>query len=199
MKYYVYEHWLDGKCFYVGKGCGNRAYALYDSKRCSGWLKFCKGRKNEIEIRIVKEFENEQDAYNYEKELSLKMKLDGHPITGIADGNSLFGKNNGFYNKKHNEEFKKRIAIENKNKNLGEKNPMFGKRSASASYVSLYKDNIFIKKFDSLKKCKEWLKENYKGFPLKATRKMFQTGEPYKAFHSQFKRFDGFKIVKEAE
>ena len=56
--YYIYGHYLDGKCIYIGSNCvnmkENRAYNF--SNRNKEYAKITKGRKEEIEVKILKEF-----------------------------------------------------------------------------------------------------------------------------------------------
>lgn len=63
--FYVYEHYIDNKIFYVGKGKGQRAYEFRD--RGSAWMNRVKGRESEIKVKIVAYFEKEEDAYFYEE------------------------------------------------------------------------------------------------------------------------------------
>lgn len=88
MKYYVYEHLLDGEVFYVGKGSGNR-YLQMGYARNRYWNNFVGDRINDVEKRIVKYFENEDDAYIYEEELIYKYKKKGLCKCNIAIGRVL--------------------------------------------------------------------------------------------------------------
>ena len=63
-EYYVYEHIMDGKVFYVGKGKGDRAQ---DKNARSGYWKALVGeRVDEIEIVIRGYFIEEVDALTFE-------------------------------------------------------------------------------------------------------------------------------------
>ena len=65
MKYYVYTHTtLDGKIFYVGKGCGSRAFSHND--RSFEWKQFVKNSDG-ITIKVDKRFETEDEAFEYEQ------------------------------------------------------------------------------------------------------------------------------------
>lgn len=64
-KYYVYEHWIDGKMFYVGKGTGVRAVDF--KSRTKKWLEHVNGRFVEIKVNIVRHFDNEFEAIEYER------------------------------------------------------------------------------------------------------------------------------------
>ena len=47
-KYYVYEHYLDDKLFYIGKGTGNRCFNF--KSRSNMWKEKTKNRTNEIKL-----------------------------------------------------------------------------------------------------------------------------------------------------
>ena len=69
--FYVYEHWrLDkDECFYVGKGCRNRAYSRSD--RNSHWENIVSKLErigSGYEIRLVAVGLSEKDAFNLERE-----------------------------------------------------------------------------------------------------------------------------------
>lgn len=71
-KYYVYIWFLvDTKeVFYVGKGSGNRVTSMKDRNKHFRNIR----KKCNCDYEIVKYFDNEEDAYNYEKELGIKYK-----------------------------------------------------------------------------------------------------------------------------
>lgn len=69
--YYVYEHWrLDkDECFYVGKGCRNRAYATH--RRGSHWDNIVNKLErigSGYEVRLVKTGLTEKEAFSLERE-----------------------------------------------------------------------------------------------------------------------------------
>lgn len=187
--YYVYEHWLDNQCFYVGKGTygslwgGKERYEQFqDDRRNKEWKDFVDGKYNEIKIRIVKNFDNEKEALDYEEKLADKRELEGNPLTCIRYGNrGLFGEQNGMYGKTgdKNPMYNKGYLFE------GEKNPMFNKKHTEETINKMKKNhndvsgvnnprvrkvlliNIngdIIKEFDMVKDCifGKWRKE----FPL---------------------------------
>ena len=76
-KYVVYTHTNNetNEVFYVGKGTYggkvgyNRPIENSDSRRNDTWHKYVKSINNNFSIKIVKEFECEEEALKYEKEL----------------------------------------------------------------------------------------------------------------------------------
>lgn len=79
--YVVYEHWLDGRCFWVGSGTKYRPKNFGSRKRA--WQEYVKDRQNDIIIKIVKEFETREEAYEYEIEHHKNMLAEGHPIQNL--------------------------------------------------------------------------------------------------------------------
>lgn len=103
-KYYVYEHWIDGVCFYVGKGRKRRPFEL-KSKRNKLWNEIVCGRYDEIKINVIKEFDTNKEAIQYETELTMKyVKQNMCKANGKKYGSSYFNKDNPFYGKKHTKE-----------------------------------------------------------------------------------------------
>lgn len=80
-KYYVYEHILYGRIFWVGSGNWQRPYRF--DNRSKLWLDYVKNNKNDIRINIVKEFEDKQSAYNYEIKHSIILRNNGEPVQGL--------------------------------------------------------------------------------------------------------------------
>lgn len=71
VNYYVYEHYLDGKLFYIGKGTKDRCLVL--KGRSEDWDNHVDGRENEIFVDIIKTFELEEDALDFEVEHIVSM------------------------------------------------------------------------------------------------------------------------------
>jgi|DEB0MinimDraft_6_1074348.scaffolds.fasta_scaffold39003_3 hypothetical protein len=69
--YYVYEHTYKGKCFYVGKGNGNRAWDFAKSSRNDIWIKYMDSIQNQAEVNIIACGITEQEALLIEKALIL--------------------------------------------------------------------------------------------------------------------------------
>ena len=116
--YYVYEHKFEDtqEVFYIGKGCKNRAYSKYRSKK---WKEETRGRQ--YTVSIIQDNLTEDQAYELEKELVEKHK----PVCNIAPG----GITNGITSSEHQKEFYKteegQVKREKLSKRMKENNPMF--------------------------------------------------------------------------
>lgn len=82
--FYVYAWYNKNtkEVFYVGKGCGNR----YKQIRGRNKLFIDYYNKNECGVKIVKYFENEQDAFDYEYKHITRLKLKGQCFCNLDDG-----------------------------------------------------------------------------------------------------------------
>lgn len=124
MQYYVYE-WYNKKTnevFYVGKGCRNRYKQI--SKRNKLFINYY--NKNECESRIIKYFDNENDAFKYEHEKILYYKKHNQCFCNLDDGgkggyNFVWTKEMKEYKSKYNpmknSYQRNRISINNPMKN----------------------------------------------------------------------------------
>ncbi len=79
--YCVYIHKLDGKIFWVGHGNLRRPYIF--SNRSRYWKDYVQDRKQDVEIEIIKYFEDKKEAYEYEIEYSIQMRENGEPVQGL--------------------------------------------------------------------------------------------------------------------
>lgn len=97
--YYVYEHILDGKVFYVGKGKGNR---IFDLERNESWVKLTEGNLHKVEFSIKGYFFDEKDAYAFEQLLIDKYLSEGEELTNYEyNYNHIASKNNETKNNKN--------------------------------------------------------------------------------------------------
>ena len=119
--FHVYEHYRPdtNAPFYVGKGNDSRVrYTI----RGNEFHKNIRAKLNKnglkIEVKIVQSFENESDAFCFEKLLIETLRYAGVELTNATDGGE------GASGYKHTEEFKNKISLINS----GENNPSFGKR-----------------------------------------------------------------------
>jgi len=84
MNYYTYTHSTpDGDIFYVGKGCGHRAFS--SGKRPIAWREMV-DKHNGITIKIVCYFETELEAYEHEKALIREYRQKGFLLINATDG-----------------------------------------------------------------------------------------------------------------
>jgi hypothetical protein len=135
-KYYVYE-WIrldTNEPFYVGKGCGNRAYQI-DKSRNAGFNNVVQN----IDCAVVILLDNlsEKEAYQYEVWFINEYRyIYGFGLVNMDDGGlgAVSGKPNYMYGRKGelhpnygkslSNETRKKMSIVRK----GVKNPMFGRR-----------------------------------------------------------------------
>ena len=82
--YYVYEHWLDGKVVYVGKGKGDRALK---ASRNDFWKDVVRNNLFNVDVVIKAYFKDEKDALDYEESLIYKHLKNNEQLTNIASGN----------------------------------------------------------------------------------------------------------------
>lgn len=121
-KYYVYQ-WFNietNEIFYVGKGTGNRYKKV--SNRNKYFLNYY--NNNPVSVEIVKYFENEQDAFDYEKELTDKYRKQGMCKCNLMDGG--FGGYSNIWTeemKKYRSEFNPMKSPEQRQR-ISEFNPM---------------------------------------------------------------------------
>ena len=96
-KYYVYEHWLDNKCFYVGSGNYKRPFWFY---RQEAWHDHVGDRKDEIDVKIIQAFETRLEAYDFEKALTIYHDyILNDNLINVKSGNALYGEDNPMYRK----------------------------------------------------------------------------------------------------
>lgn len=83
-KFYVYLHIrkTDGRIFYVGKGCGNRATSK--RHRSDWWWKTV--RKHGYDVEIAQKEITEKDAFFLEEWLIAKFRHEDHPLVNLTDG-----------------------------------------------------------------------------------------------------------------
>jgi hypothetical protein len=79
-KFYVYGHYIDGEesPFYIGKGCGKRAYQIWT--KTETWYQ-CLGN-SKLSIRIIKDEMDEASAYALEEKLIKEL----NPKANVASG-----------------------------------------------------------------------------------------------------------------
>jgi hypothetical protein len=112
--FYVYEHWrLDrDECFYVGKGCGKRAYNMSNrNKHHKGISDKLNRTGSAVEVRMVATGLSEDEAFRIEIERIAFWKSVGADLANYSCGGE--GKTGP-----HSEEHKRKISRSNKGKKL---------------------------------------------------------------------------------
>ena len=74
-------HDKNGKIIYVGKGCRNRYKVTKHNRFFNDMIK-----RNKCESRIIKKFENEKDAFDYEFIRINELKEKGECVCNIYNG-----------------------------------------------------------------------------------------------------------------
>ena len=120
--YYVYEWFIvdTGEIIYVGK-CKGRRYKVKTQRN-----KFFTDmlRRYNCDSRIVKEFENEKEAFEYEFDYIREMKSKGECVCNIHDGGA--GGSGEFWTDELRQQYSERnvMKAEHQRKRMSEKNPM---------------------------------------------------------------------------
>lgn len=135
--FYVYE-WFNsktGEIFYVGKGTGKRY--LQTRERNELFKKYYKN--NECESRIIKRFENENDAFKYEHERICELKRKGQCSCNLDDG-GVGGVNFIWTDemRKYKSEFNP-MKSESQRERMKKNNPMKNKEIAKRTNAKKYR------------------------------------------------------------
>lgn len=80
---YIHHRADDGKVFYVGKGCGNRAWQT--GRQRSDWWKRV-AQKHGVEVHIASHWPTEDEAFSHEKFLISCFRGMGAPLVNVTDG-----------------------------------------------------------------------------------------------------------------
>ena len=83
--FYVYEWYIieTGEVFYVGKGSGNRVTSMKDRNEYFKNIR----KKHKCDFRIIRYFENEEEAFDYELEYGNHLKSIGQARACYVLGN----------------------------------------------------------------------------------------------------------------
>lgn len=192
--YYVYEHWLDNQCFYVGKGTygslwgGKERYEQFqDDRRNKEWKDFVDGKYNEIKIRIVKNFDNEKDAENYEENLSIKRKKQGYPVKCKINGRNVSGTNNPMSGKNA---FENKSDEEIKEINKRKSDKMKGRQCIKnrKKVVLVDSSNNLIKTFDTVHEALtgNWRKKFPRPYSAEKTHQSLHRGTSFHGFYLKY-------------
>lgn len=127
--YYVYEWFIvdSGEVFYVGKGTGRRYKVRKHNKFFNQMLEW-----HNCESRIVKEFETEKEAFEYEFERVNELKGKGQCVCNIHSGG--YGGTTEWWTDDIRERYAVNNAMksENQRKRMSENNPMKNPITANA-------------------------------------------------------------------
>lgn len=119
--YYVYEWFIlqTNEVIYVGKGSGKRYKVRKHNKFFNDMIK-----RFECASRIVKEFENEEDAFHYEHERVAQLKEIGQCVCNIYAGG--YGGTTSWWTEERRHEYSAKNAMksENQRNRMSLKNPM---------------------------------------------------------------------------
>ena len=115
-KYYVYEWYIEdtNEIFYVGKGTRNRVTSM---KNRNSYFKNIR-KKYKCNYRILKYFQNENDAYNYELKRGLELKEIGQAKACYVLGNFKKFIDDSILEKMKKTAFKKERTPWNKGKKM---------------------------------------------------------------------------------
>lgn len=160
-KFYVYEHWYNDQCFYVGSGKYRRAYDWRrEGRRSKEWYDFCKKDYDNLVVKIIGEFDTRAEAIEFEKALTIYndyiLKM---PLVNLGTGNSFYGKTNSMYGKnvKNYMDYDKWLL---RNKKQGEK--ISGEKHPKAKKIIA--TNIISGEkicFNTKKNCAEYFKGQF--------------------------------------
>ncbi|OHR68698.1 hypothetical protein HMPREF3291_08595 [Bacillus sp. HMSC76G11] len=153
-RYYVYAHVLDGIIFYVGSNCGtskgmnpNRAWDI--SYRNKKYREFVGERLNEVEVKIL-EWLPEGTTSGECQSREIKWIHRFHDLDQAhCSGQDYRGKNNSMYGKG--------------DRQIGEKNPMYGITPSNARPCILYKHKEEVGRFSSVTEARKFLESKIGG------------------------------------
>lgn len=125
--FYVYE-WYDcdtNEIFYVGKGCRRR----YKVRQHNALFNFFIATKN-CKSRIIKEFETEKEAFDYEFQRIKELKEQGQCQCNIHKGG--FGGSTSWWNDEYREQYSKNNVMKNEaqRERMSKNNPMKNPQTA---------------------------------------------------------------------
>jgi hypothetical protein len=122
--FYVYEWFVkeSGEVFYVGKGTKNRYKVKKHNKFFNDFITRC-----ECESRIIKTFDNEQDAFAYEFERVNELKAKGQCVCNIYQGG--LGGTTSWWTDEMRDNYSKNNVMKSgkQRKRMSENNPMKNK------------------------------------------------------------------------
>lgn len=163
--YYVYEFYIieTGEIIYVGKGRGNR----YKVKHSRNRLLTDALKKQNCDSRIVKQFENENDAFKFEYDYINLLKEKGQCTCNIHSGGA--GGSGEYWTDELREEYSKNnvMKLPEQRKRMREHNPMSNPEIAEKTNGQKRKRVIIgSKEYASIKDAKRELNTSYESIIL---------------------------------
>jgi len=163
--YYVYEFYIveTGEIVYVGKGRGNR----YKVRHSRNQLLTKTLKKYNCESRIVKQFENEKDAFQFEYDYINLLKNKGQCVCNIHSGGA--GGSGEYWTDELREEYSKNnvMKLPEQRKRMQEHNPMSNPEIAEKTNGQKRKAVIIgNKEYASIKDAKRELNTTYESIVL---------------------------------
>ena len=126
--FYVYEWFIKetDEVIYVGKGCRRRYKVTKHNKFFNDMIK-----RFDCDSRIIKEFDNEKDAFSYEYERITELKAKGQCVCNIYDGGC--GGTTDWWTEDKKQWYSEHNVMKNEaqRKRMSENNPMKNKEIAS--------------------------------------------------------------------
>lgn len=167
--YYIYGHYLGGKCIYIGsnhhRGSENRAYDFSD--RNKKYAEVTKNRKDEIEVKILKEFPdieviNEQNGIIQKEEHRIIQEFHDKG-EALCSNEDLRGERHFMYGKHHSKETIEKNRQSNIDYWANHNHPWKGKEhttSAKELMSKAKKGKIWVYKDNDTKSCRLILPED---------------------------------------
>ena len=125
--FYVYEWFIkeNDEVIYVGKGCRRRYKVTKHNKFFNDMIK-----RFDCDSRIIKEFDNEKDAFSYEYERITELKAKGQCVCNIYEGGC--GGTTDWWTEDKKQWYSEHNVMKNEaqRKRMSENNPMKNKSVA---------------------------------------------------------------------
>ena len=195
--FYVYEWYIKDtqEIIYVGKGCRNRYKVTKHNKFFNELIK-----RFECESRIIKEFENEKDAFNYEYIRIKELKEKGQCICNIYEGGT--GGTTNWWTDNLRKQYSENNVMksENQRERMKKNNPMSNKNIAEKTNGQKRRKVIIgDTTYKSIKEAKQILDVSYSNLITWSKRGITPNGEqikiePQKQYWSKYARQSATKL-----
>lgn len=173
--FYVYEWFIKetGEIIYVGKGCNNRYKVRKHNRFFNDMIK-----RFDCESRIVKRFETEKEAFDFEYIRVHELKEVGQCVCNIHEGGN--GGVRSWWTDKLRKQYSEKNVMksESQRKRMKDANPMSNPEIAEkANSQKRRKVTIGNTTYDSIKEAKEKLGVSYSNILTWSKREKTPTGE----------------------